>query len=140
MLVRVMSFPSPQSLAGVRVLVLDDDSDSLQVLCFALELVGARVVCVTDTSEALQAVQSGQVDVVVSDLYMPREDGWSFIRRVRALPPHENGRIPAAVLTAHPSEDNRVRSLEAGFDTVVGKPIDPGALVAVVVDLMSRRR
>jgi CheY-like chemotaxis protein len=140
MLVRVMSSQAKPSLAGIRVLVLDDDPDSLQVLCFALELVGARVVCVNDTAEAVQAVASGQVDVVLSDLYMPREDGWSFIRKVRALPEQEHARIPAAVLTAHPSEDNRVRSLEAGFDLVVGKPIDPTTLVDVVIDLMARRR
>ena len=118
--------------------MLDDDPDSLQVLCFALELVGARVVCVTDATEAVKAVQAGQVDVVLSDLYMPREDGWSFIRKVRALPLDENGRIPAAVLTAHPSEDNRVSSLEAGFDTVAGKPIDPSALVELVLSLKAR--
>jgi CheY-like chemotaxis protein len=129
-----MERPS-RPLSGVRVLLVDDEPDTLQVLSFALELAGAQVSCLGDPSLALRAVRAGEADVLLSDLYMPVEDGLDLIRKVRALPPDKGGRIPAAVLTAHPSEENTANSLEAGYQAVVGKPIDPRALVQVVLDL-----
>jgi CheY-like chemotaxis protein len=122
-------------LSGVRVLLVDDEPDTLQVLCFALELAGAQVSCVADPTLALGVVKAGEADVLLSDLYMPVEDGLDLIRKVRALPPDQGGEIPAAVLTAHPSEENTTNSLEAGFQAVVAKPIEPRALVQVVLDL-----
>jgi CheY-like chemotaxis protein len=129
----------PATLDGVRVLVVDDEPDTLEALGTALAGYGALVRTALSTREALDALDRGAVDVLVADIAMPGEDGYSFIRRVRAL---GNGAasVPAAALTALAREEDRRRALSAGFQLHLAKPLDGESLIAAVSRLAGSRR
>jgi CheY-like chemotaxis protein len=124
-----------KSLESVRVLVVDDDEDSRDLIRTALELEGAQATCVPGAREALQEIRSTAFNVVVSDIHMPDEDGHAFLRKVRALPRDRGGRIPAVALTALTSREARVASREAGFHYHLDKPVDTRKLVQIVESL-----
>jgi signal transduction histidine kinase len=124
------------SLGGVRVLVVDDERDTLELFDGILAMSGAEVRRATGAAEALEILAGWRPDVIVSDIEMPYDDGLAFIRRVRALPPERGGGTPAVAVTAHGSFDNRVRALAAGFQTHLPKPVEPAELVAVVASLL----
>jgi signal transduction histidine kinase/ActR/RegA family two-component response regulator len=126
------------ALAGLRLLILDDDLDTRRVLTAALAHMGAAVTAVGSAREALDAVSRETPDVVVSDIRMPGEDGYAFIRKLRALSPERGGRTPAVALTAYPRVEDRARALEAGFQMHVPKPVQPNELAAVVASLAGR--
>jgi signal transduction histidine kinase len=130
--------PSAAQLSGVRVLVVDDDTDFLESLQVALEGRGARVMRAPSADAALRAMNEVRPDVVVSDLGMPGEDGYSFIREMRARPPEAGGDVPAVALTAYVADHDRERSLAAGFQMHLGKPMDPGQLAQVIADVLGR--
>jgi CheY-like chemotaxis protein len=90
-------------------------------------------------AEAADALERSRFDVLVSDLAMPDEDGFSLVRRLRARPDAAGGRIPAAALSAHARAEDRARALLAGFDVHVGKPVDLSELAAVVRELVAGR-
>jgi CheY-like chemotaxis protein len=139
--VRRNSAPSQEaeSLDGVRVLVIDDEPDSRDLAVAALERWGAKVRAVASSADAVSVILSAPADrlphVVVSDIGMPMEDGYTFIRHLRALPPEHGGRIPAVTLTGYSARNDVNRALAAGYQMHVAKPIDPTALVAIVARL-----
>ena len=126
--------PSP-ALAGLRLLVVDDDLDTLQILQAILSRCGAEVRLAASVPDALAALQGWRPDLLISDLGMPDEDGYTLLRKVRALDANQGGNIPAVALTAYARVEDRVRALAAGFQMHVAKPIEPAELVAVVANL-----
>ena len=122
-------------LAGLSVLVVDDDEDSRQVVSAYLEAHHATVQAVASAADALDVLQRESVDVLLADVAMPGEDGYSLIRRLRALPTSQAATIPAAALTAFAREEDRVAALDAGFQMHLTKPIDAVSLVAAVAAL-----
>jgi signal transduction histidine kinase len=125
------------SLAGVRVLVVDNDPDARGLLRTVLERCGAAVDEAASAAEALNAVTIRAPDVLLSDIGMPREDGYSLIARIRALEGPAR-LLPAAALTAHATAADRTRALLAGYQAHVPKPVDPSELAAVVAALAGR--
>jgi signal transduction histidine kinase/ActR/RegA family two-component response regulator len=125
-------------LAGVRVLVVDDEPDARALVKRLLEAREARVTTAASAPEALEAVRRERPDVVVSDIGMPGEDGYSFIRKVRALGPEEGGDVPAVALTAYVRSEERARALKAGFQMHLPKPVEPAAVVVTVARLARR--
>jgi CheY-like chemotaxis protein len=94
---------------------------------------------VSDVDAALRAIAADLPDVAVSDLAMPMEDGYSFVRRVRSLRETDARRLPLVAMTAHARAEDRHRVLDAGFDRHVAKPIEPAELVAALADLLTSR-
>jgi len=101
---------------------------------------GAEVTVFATTADALQAVESERPDVLVSDIGMPDEDGYAFIRRVRALGPDRGGQVPAAALTAYAKGEDGHRVLSAGFQVHLPKPVEPGDLASMVATLAGRTK
>lgn len=127
----------PPELDGLRVLIIDDESDARNMLTIMLEQCGVEVTAVGSVQEAIQALEHVKPDVIVSDIGMPDEDGYSLMRKVRALNRERGGDIPAA-LTAYAGAEDRKRALLAGFQVHIPKPVDPAELVAVVASLAGR--
>jgi CheY-like chemotaxis protein len=125
-------------LAGVHILLVDDQMDTLEAICLLLELNGARMTCVGSVEETLASIAEDPPDVLISDLSLPEEDGLSLIRRLRQLPHDRGGRLPAIALTAHANAAMERAALEAGFQRFLRKPIDPGQLLQVLRELLSR--
>jgi CheY-like chemotaxis protein len=114
---------------------VDDDNDTRDFLAAALTSAGAELRSVGDAATAFDLVISWRPEVVVSDIAMPQQDGYTLIRRIRALPADRGGRTPAVALTALARPKDRVRALAAGFQTHLPKPVDPSELVLVVANL-----
>ena len=125
----------PSRLEGLRVLIVDDEIDSRELLRTILEQCGVRATVCGSASEALRALESSTFDVLVSDIGMPEIDGYMLIREVRARAAEKGGRLPAVALTAYASARDRVRALQAGFETHIPKPVEPSELIAVVGSL-----
>ena len=125
-------------LEGVRVLVVDDEPDAREVLQVGLGIWGARVTTAASAAEAMLALKGDVPDVLLSDIGMPVEDGYSLIRRVRQLPEAQGGKVLAVALTAFARTDDRARALEAGYHAHVAKPVEPSKLAAIVADLLGR--
>jgi signal transduction histidine kinase/ActR/RegA family two-component response regulator len=127
------------SLDGVRVLVVDDEKDARDVIVAILEQRGARTIEAGSVEEALAKLGEEHPDVLVSDIGLPEEDGYSLMRRIRALPRERGGSIPAAALTAYARTEDRMQALLAGFQIHVPKPVQPAELIAVVSSLAARK-
>jgi PAS domain S-box-containing protein len=127
-------------LRGVRVLLVDDDLDTLDMLKFMLQDRGADVIAARSAAEALGALEQTLPHAIVSDLAMPVQDGYELIEQIRRRDPERGGHIPAVALTAYARVEDRVRALTAGFQIYVPKPVDPDELVAVVANLTRRRQ
>jgi len=123
------------SLSGIKVLVVDDDEDAREMLRTALNSFGAEVITTPGASQALDALASENIDVLVSDINMPEMDGYELIQRVRAMKPELGGRIPAVALTAYARAEDRLRALQSGYQTHVPKPVEPAELEVVVATL-----
>jgi signal transduction histidine kinase/CheY-like chemotaxis protein len=128
----------PPSLQGLRVLVVDDEKDTREMIRAVLEYCKMEVITAASASEALEAIAQSRPDVLLSDLGMPGEDGYALIAKVRALPAERGGQIPAAALTAYVRAEDRVKVLRSGFQLHVPKPFEPNELVAVVANLAGR--
>jgi CheY-like chemotaxis protein len=126
-------------LEGLRVLVVDDESDARELLQWVLSARGASVEVASSAAEAFARLLGSSFDALVSDIGMPQEDGLSFVRRVRSSGGAAS-KIPAIAVTAYAAREDRARSLEAGFDAHVTKPAEPNAIVALVHDLALARR
>ena len=113
---------------GLRLLMLDDEPDTLEALCTVLTMAGATVKCASEPGAAFGFVVTFEPHVLVCDLYMPGTDGWTFMERVRG----RGLTVPAVALTAHPSAANRSRALSCGYCTCLSKPIHPEELVGVL--------
>ncbi|MEG4319289.1 MULTISPECIES: response regulator [unclassified Microcoleus] len=127
-----------QDLRGIRVLAIDDDADSREVIGVLLFLAGAEVMTVASAAEFMVALDSFLPDVLVSDIGMAEMDGYSLIGYVRSLSPDRGGAIPAIALTAYAGEMNQQQALAAGFQRHVSKPVEPYQLVGAIADLVSK--
>ena len=125
-----------KELYGLKVLVVDDDEDTRELIEWVLQRVGAEVTTTSSAAAALKALETERFHVLISDIAMPEEDGYSLLKKVRALGPEHGGRIPAVALTAHSEVQARLQSLRAGFQTHVPKPVVPEELVEVVASLV----
>jgi PAS domain S-box-containing protein len=133
--------PSPaaeDSLAGVRVLVVDDDPDTRELVTEILKAAGAEVSAAGSTDEALRRADDGAPDVLVSDLAMPTRDGYALLRALHGR--GMAGGLVTIALTAHARREDRERALGAGYDAYVTKPVEPAALAALVKELVEKRR
>ena len=128
----------PPAIRDLRVLLVDDDPDTRHLLTLLLERCHAKVTTAESVAQAIEQFEQVRPDVLVSDIEMPGEDGYSCIRKIRAKEGKLNGRIPAAALTAHAGITDRMRALSAGFDIHVPKPVEPAEFVAVIASLASR--
>jgi len=125
-------------LSGLRLLVVEDEETGREMLTKLLEQYGAEVVAAASATEALAALDRGVPDVLLSDIGMPGESGYDLLRRVRALPVERGGRVPALAFTAYSSNQDRLDSLDAGFQAHLAKPTDPARLVAMITALVQR--
>ena len=126
------------TLGGVRVLVVDDQPDARELLGMVLARAGAEVSTAASAAEALELLQTGEVDVLVSDIGMPSADGYALIGRLREMTEARARRPPAVALTAYASEEDRRRALAAGFDAHLPKPVEPAELISVIAGLVAR--
>jgi CheY-like chemotaxis protein/anti-sigma regulatory factor (Ser/Thr protein kinase) len=144
--VRALAKPHPVGsragaiLRGMKILLVDDEADSRDFLSQVLGAAGAHVMCAASCAEALDRFARSRPDVLLSDIGLPGEDGYSFIRQVRALDKERGGTIPALALTAYTRPEDAARARDAGFDMHVPKPIEPLEVVGVVAQLALLRR
>jgi CheY-like chemotaxis protein/two-component sensor histidine kinase len=127
---------TPPSLENVCVLLVEPDPDTLQVLTLALQSYKADVQPVGSVAAAMEVMEWYKPDVVISDLTMPDEDGYSLIEKIRGLEAGSENRVPAVALTSYVRVEERTRTLAAGFNMFVPKPVQPGELVAAVSHLL----
>ena len=129
-----------KELYGLKILVVEDDVDTRELIEWILKRAGAEVTSVGSAREALEALEREKPHLLVSDIAMPEEDGYSLVRKIRALPPERGGRMPAVALTAHSLIQDRLQSLRAGFQSHVPKPVVPEELVAVIASVIHLKR
>jgi PAS domain S-box-containing protein len=135
-----LRFTFSSELNGLRVLVVDDQEDARELIKEVLARCKADVTCVGDAAKAEEALNGAAWDVLLSDLGMPGEDGYSLIRKVRMRDPRQGGEIRAVAITAYARLEDRTQALHSGFDAHVAKPINPIELVEVVANLIRRGR
>jgi signal transduction histidine kinase/ActR/RegA family two-component response regulator len=126
--------PSPV-LRGARLLVVDDEPDTLETIQTVLAMCGAEVRTATSAAVAMEILATWIPTALISDIGMPGVDGYALIRQVRRLPPERGGNVPALALTAYARVEDRLRVLDAGFQMHVPKPLEPAELVALVASL-----
>jgi CheY-like chemotaxis protein len=119
----------------LKVLLVDDDRDTCDVVGAVLQGAGAEVRKCLSASQALLALDRWVPDILVSDIAMPGEDGYSLIRKIRARRTEEGGSVPAVALSAYGRQDDRTKALSAGFQVHLGKPIEPNRLVSIVASI-----
>ena len=127
------------ALQGAQILVVDDDQDALDMLTVVLTEAGAAVRTAASATEALALLRWIRPDVLVSDLAMPDEDGYSLIRNLRAIERESGRETPAVALTAYVRVQDRARAQAAGFNVFVEKPVDPEELIAVLAGIAESR-
>ena len=125
-------------LSGVHVVVVDDDKDALKLVKRVLENCNARVTVFESAVDCLKHLPALRPTVLITDVGMPRMDGYSLIKAVRALSPEDGGTTPAVALTAHARSEDRRRAMLSGFDVHVSRPVEPSELEAVVARLARR--
>ncbi|MEH2242033.1 hybrid sensor histidine kinase/response regulator [Nostoc sp.] len=123
-------------LAGLRVLIVDDEADTRNFLSFMFEEYGAFATAVASVDQALAVLEQAKPDILISDIGMSEQDGYTLIRKLRSLEPEKGGRIPAIALTAYTREEDRLEALRAGFQQHLSKPIDPTKLIGMVVNVL----
>ncbi|MEH2012529.1 hybrid sensor histidine kinase/response regulator [Nostoc sp.] len=128
--------PESSLLSNTQVLVVDDEPDIRDLVTFILQDYGAEVTAVSSAQEALQALSESIPDVLISDIGMPKTDGYMLMREVRARSPQQGGHVPAIALTAYAGEMNQQQALAAGFQMHISKPVDPDVLLKAIADLI----
>jgi PAS domain S-box-containing protein len=128
----------PVRLDGARILVVDDDLDTLALLVTILTESGARTFAASSAGAALETFLAVRPEVVISDIGLPGQDGFSLVAAIRDLPPEAGGSVPALALTAYARPEDRERALRSGFDVHLSKPIDPDGLLLAVARLVPR--
>ncbi|MGH7186706.1 MAG: hybrid sensor histidine kinase/response regulator [Pseudomonadota bacterium] len=138
-----LAFVTPEnrtSLRGLRIVVVDDEADARDLVATVLRQQGADVLTAGSAEEAFRLIAEATrpPDLLVSDVSMPGEDGYSLIRKIRTLPPQQGGRVQAVALTAFGRMEDRIRALTAGFQMHLPKPVEPAELVLVAANLTGR--
>jgi PAS domain S-box-containing protein len=126
------------NLKGLRILAVDDEADVRDMLQTLLEDCGANVLTAASAKEGLEALAGWKPHILISDIGMPEEDGYSLIRKVRALTAEEGADVPAIALTGYVRIEERVRALEAGYQMFVPKPVETNELISIIGDLCLR--
>ncbi|MEH2171982.1 PAS domain-containing protein [Nostoc sp.] len=127
-------------LKNVQILLVDDDTDTREFQAFLLEQNGAKVVAAVSGLEALQVLDRLIPDVIVSDIGMPQIDGYMLMQQIRSRPPTQGGATPAIALTAYAAEIDQKRTLQAGFQMHLRKPLEPEQFVSAIVSLLKSNR
>ena len=135
---RIVGLVEAPDLAGIRVLIVEDDDDARALVARVLEGQGAFVKAVSSSPEALDVLEKERIDVLLSDIEMPGADGYQLIRELRLRPSQQGGAVPAVALTAYARTEDRLRALRAGFQLHLAKPVQPSELVTVVASLAGR--
>ncbi|MEH2198587.1 hybrid sensor histidine kinase/response regulator [Nostoc sp.] len=132
--------PESSLLSNTQVLVVDDEPDIRDLVSFILQDYGVKVTAVSSAQEALKALSESLPDVLISDIGMPKTDGYMLMREVRSRSPGQGGHVPAIALTAYAGEMNQQQALAAGFQMHISKPVDPDVLVKAIVNLIEPKR
>ena len=127
-----------QRLTGLRILTVDDDRNTREMLQEALERAGAQVVSAGSAREALAQMRTFRPDVLVSDIGMPHEDGYDLLRQIRLLPDEDGGNVPAIALTGYAREEDQEATREAGYQAVTAKPVDLDKLLSAIAAMAER--
>jgi CheY-like chemotaxis protein len=122
-------------LSGLKFLVVDDEEDAREIVAAILSGDGGAVKTAASVSEGLEVLPDFRPDILISDIGMPGEDGYSFIAKVRQLPDERGGTTPAIALTAYIRPEDRRKALNAGFDAHLGKPLDLSLLLSTISSL-----
>jgi CheY-like chemotaxis protein len=130
--------PADADLSGLRIVIVDDDPDALELMRTILAQCGADVATAGSAIEAFDVLQQGRPDVLISDIGMPDADGYALLRKVRAPDTGERGMVPAIAVTGRTSPGDRQRALSAGYQLHLTKPLDAGQLIAGVAHLVGR--
>jgi CheY-like chemotaxis protein len=125
-------------LSGIKVMIVDDEPDTCEVLKIMLEQYGGEVKTCASSAEALEMLKHWMPDVLVSDIEMPGEDGYHLIEKIRSLAPEQGGNVPALALTAYARFDDHMRALSAGYQMHLAKPAEPLELTTVITTLATR--
>lgn len=128
-------FSKSNIINGLRILVVDDEADSLDILIMILEQEEAQLIPVTSAADALVAFNQTNFDLIISDIGMPEIDGYTLIKKIRTLPKGKN--IPAIALSAYANENEQQLSLDAGFQIHLCKPVIIPELIAAITELVS---
>ena len=132
-----LTVPAEATLAGIRILLVDDEEDAREAMVVLLSQAGAEVQSVGSAAEAMDLLRERTPDLILSDIAMPGEDGYALIRQVRALAADRGGRLPAAAVTAYATLEDRRKALLAGYNEHIPKPVDPSRLIATVARLVA---
>ena len=124
-------------LAGLRLVAVDDDETIRELLQQALESAGAEVCTAASAREALEQIRRFHPHAIISDIGMPHEDGYVFLRRVRNLPPESGGATPAIAVSGFTKEKDRAAAREAGYQAFAAKPVDLRELIGLITRLAS---
>ena len=127
-------------LLNARVLIVDDDRDTLEIIRLILDTHGARTAVATTAAEGLTILSAIRPEVVLSDISLPDQDGYEFVRRIRALPVDEGGDTLVVAVSAHVYTAHRERAFDAGFQAFLAKPLNPERLVECVKAVVERAR
>ena len=130
--------PLSQKLDGLRVSIVDDDTDACNLLRFSLEMSGAEVKTSSSVADAMESLSEWLPDVLLTDINMPGEDGYALIRKLRALTPEQGAEIPAIALTAMAREEDSEHALSAGFQMHLPKPVDLDEMTSAILRLSKR--
>lgn len=125
------------SLEGLKVLVVDDNEDSCDLITIALKIQAVEVTAVNSVREALEVFADWQPDVIISDIAMPDEDGYSFVHQLRTSGDKKGKQVPAIALTAYVGKVAQQQALDAGFQKYIAKPIEPEGLIFAIADLVA---
>lgn len=126
------------SLEGLQILIVDDEPDTLDLITVELAQHGAKVTGVTNAEDALKALEQGRFDLLISDIGMPKIDGYDLIRRIRRQEAGKDRHIPAVALTAYARIQDRMQAILAGYSTHIPKPVEANELVTIVASLAGR--
>jgi CheY-like chemotaxis protein len=127
-------------LSNARVLIVEDDRDVREIMKVILDAHGAHTAVAANAAEGLSVLRTFLPELLLSDISLPDEDGYDFLRRVRALPVNEGGNTPAVAVSGHVYTADREQAFNAGFQAFIAKPVNPGSLVECVKGFVERGR
>ena len=130
-----ISVECPPEISGLKVLVVDDDADTCEMIRFVLEQCGGVVTTVADAESAMEAFHATRPAIMISDIGLPEVDGYELLRRIREDERQTGRKTPAVALTAFARIEDRVKALAAGYQMHVAKPVEPGELLTIVASL-----